>query len=189
MRYYWVYVSGRWYLHGAGGYLDVVAYWADAGCAVLVLPSTSAHGAGRHAVADLVPVRYREARRADLPVTAFDDAPAELQVAITEFWPPDEWINAAQVAKLESGWDAFAVNDTRRPDAPCGTTIEVRNGVPIAAEYSIGYYQINSCNFPQWEPQRFYNARHNAGTAHLLWDRAGGRWTPWFYTARDLGLA
>lgn len=116
------------------------------------------------------------------------DAPAELRVAITEFWPVDEWDNAASIAFLESAWDAFALNDTTAPDKPCGAIIRIEGGIQVAAERSVGYFQINSCNFPDWEWQRLYNARHNAGTAHMLWEQAGRSWSPWYFSARELGL-
>jgi hypothetical protein len=114
--------------------------------------------------------------------------PEELRVSIKEFWPESEWDNAASIAWLESRWDAFAVADTTSPDYPCGAIIDNRQGVMIYAERSIGYFQINSCNFLDWEPWRLYNARHNAGTAHMLWDRAGGQWTAWYFSAISLGL-
>jgi hypothetical protein len=121
-------------------------------------------------------------------VTALTDAPMELQVVIQEFWPESEWDNAASIAKLESDFNAFALDDTATPNGGCGVEIGERDGVRVTAERSVGYFQINSCNFPDWEWQRFYNARHNAGTAHSLWDSAGGRWTPWFFSAKKLGL-
>lgn len=116
------------------------------------------------------------------------DCPLELWVCIQEFWPESEWDNAANIARLESGFDAFAIADTTTPDSPCGTTIGEREGVRISAERSVGYFQINSCSFTYWEWQRFYNARHNAGTAHQLWDKAGQSWSPWYFSARKLGL-
>jgi len=115
-------------------------------------------------------------------------APDELRVAVEEFWPSSEWENALAIAQLESGWDAFALNDSTDAEHPCGTVIGTREGVTITAERSIGYFQVNSCNFPGWEWQRLYNARHNAGTAHLLWDNAGQRWSPWYFSAKKLGL-
>lgn len=121
-------------------------------------------------------------------MTAIDDAPAELAVSIREFWPEDQWDNAAKIAKIESGWNAFAVGDTRDARHPCGTVIRTVNGVAVSAELSIGYFQINACNFPDWEWQRLYNANHNAGTAHLLWDGAGQSWKPWYFSAKQLGL-
>lgn len=114
------------------------------------------------------------------------DAPAELQVAIQEMFPPEEWENAANVALLESGWDAFAVANTVDEEHPCGSIIGHRDGVAIAAERSVGYFQINSCNYPDWEWQRLYNARHNAGTAHMIWQSQG--WRAWYFSAKALGL-
>jgi hypothetical protein len=114
-----------------------------------------------------------------------DDCPAELRVCIQEFWPPEQWENAAAISQLESGWDAFALNDTTG-SGPCGAIIGERDGVQIASERSVGYFQINSCNYPGWEWQRFYNARHNAGTAHALWDARG--WSPWYFSSQKLGL-
>lgn len=116
------------------------------------------------------------------------DLPEELMVAIAEFWPEDEQDNAADVARLESAYDAFAVRDTRDANHPCGSVISSRDGVTITAELSVGYFQVNACNFPDWEWQRLYNARHNAGTAHMLWDSAGQSWSPWHFSAQALGL-
>jgi hypothetical protein len=117
-----------------------------------------------------------------------EDCPIELWVSIQEFWPESEWINAVNISRLESGLDAFALADTVTDISPCGAVIGEREGVRISAERSIGYFQINSCNFPDWEWQRFYNARHNAGTAHQLWDRTAQSWRPWFFSATKLGL-
>lgn len=120
-------------------------------------------------------------------MTLLQDAPDELQVAIREFWPNSEWDNAASIAQLESAFDAFAVRNTTSARHPCGSTIGVDpSGVTISAELSVGYFQINACNFPTWEWQRLYNARHNAGTAHLLWTMRG--WQPWYFSAQTLGL-
>jgi hypothetical protein len=117
-----------------------------------------------------------------------DSPPAELVAAVREFFPEDQVDNALAIARLESGWDAFALNDTARRFG-CGAVIEIRDGVKITAERSVGYFQINSCNFPTWEWQRLYNAWHNVGTAHMLWDWAGQRWSgPWYYSAKSLGL-
>ncbi len=117
------------------------------------------------------------------------DCPIELWVSIQEFWPENEWINAADIARLESHFDAFALNDTATQAGGCGKQIGERAGVPISSERSVGYFQINACNFPDWEWQRLYNGRHNAGTAHLLWANAGGSWRPWYFSANLLGLA
>ena len=115
------------------------------------------------------------------------DAPAELQQAIAEFWEPDQWDNAARVSYLESGWKWDAVADTRDERHPCGAFLRWEDGVEVTAEWSIGYFQINACNLPAgWNPAHLYNARQNAGTAHALWVDRG--WSPWYYSARRLGL-
>jgi hypothetical protein len=115
-----------------------------------------------------------------------DDAPQELVVAVTEFWPDAEVDNALGIAQLESGWDAFALLDTASKYGGCGIVIGTLQGQTITAERSVGYFQINACSFPGWEWQRLYNARHNAGTAHMLWSTRG--WAPWFFSAKTLGL-
>lgn len=114
------------------------------------------------------------------------DAPLELQVSIQEFFPDSEWDNAANIAQLESGYDAFALNDTTAPTSPCGAPIGLRDGSVITAERSVGYFQINSCNYPDWTWQQLWNARHNAGTAHMIWNEQG--WGAWFFSAKKLGL-
>jgi hypothetical protein len=114
------------------------------------------------------------------------DCPLDLAWAVREFFPEAEWDHAVSVAKLESGWDAFALANTTDSQHPCGAVIGDRNGTLITAELSCGYFQINACNFPDWEWQRLYNARHNVGTAHMLWQTRG--WQPWFFSAQTLGL-
>lgn len=115
------------------------------------------------------------------------DAPDELKEAIQEFFPPSEWNDAASISWLESGWDAFATADTRTADHPCGSLITTVNQIQIAAEYSIGWFQINACNIPPtWTPAHLYNTRHNVGTAHDMWQKRG--WEPWLLSARELGL-
>lgn len=117
---------------------------------------------------------------------SIDDAPYDVANPIREFWPEAEWDNAASVAFLESGWDAFALNDTTTLTRPCGAFLRTIDGVDVSAERSVGYFQINACNFPSWEWQRLYNGRHNAGTAHDIWTRQG--WGAWFFSATRLGL-
>lgn len=124
--------------------------------------------------------------RAGLLLPDLGAAPLELQDGIREFFPESEWLNAAHISWLESGWDAFAVADTRTRDNPCGSLLRTIGGVDIFAELSVGYFQLNFCDFPTWEWQRGYNARHNCGTANAIWaDRA---WAAWYYSARALGL-
>jgi hypothetical protein len=120
----------------------------------------------------------------DLPPYA--DAPSDLRLAVEEFFPETEWNNATNISYLESKWNAFAAADTRDPKHPCGAVIRTVGGVAISAEFSIGYFQIDTCNFPGWNPAHFYNVRHNVGTAHMLWSERG--WQPWFFSARVLGL-
>jgi hypothetical protein len=117
---------------------------------------------------------------------SIDNAPDELAGPIREFWPADQWDAAASIAFLESAWDAFALHDSTSADRPCGAQLDPVGGVAVTAELSVGFFQINSCNFPTWEWQRLYNARHNAGTAHMLWADRG--WQPWLFSATKLGL-
>lgn len=121
-----------------------------------------------------------------MDVTGLADTPEELRVSIVEFWPEEEWDHAAQIAKLESNFDAFALDNTVDSTHPCGAYLRTVDGVRVSAERSVGYFQINSCNYPEWEWQRFYNARHNAGTAHMIWSVQG--WGAWFFSAKALGL-
>lgn len=117
---------------------------------------------------------------------ALNDAPLELQDGIRKYFSPEQWDNAASIARLESGWNAFAVGDTTGPDAPCGSLLRTVDGVDVFAERSVGYFQINSCNYPSWEWQRLYNADHNCGTAHMIWAAQG--WQAWYFSAKQLGL-
>jgi len=117
---------------------------------------------------------------------SINDAPYELADAVREFWPAEQWDNACSIAYLESSWDAFAVRNTTTPNSPCGADLAPIGGVAVTAELSVGLFQLNACNFPSWEWQRFYNARHNAGTAHMLWAERG--WQPWYFSAKTLGL-
>lgn len=116
-----------------------------------------------------------------------NDAPFEIADPIREFWPPEEWDNAASISFLESSWRWNAeVDSTKGGQIPCGTVIDTRDGVKVTAEHSIGYFQINVCDFPKWNPAHFFNARQNAGTAHALWMARG--WSPWYFSAKALGL-
>lgn len=121
-------------------------------------------------------------------MSAFDDAPDELQEGVQEFWPESQWDNAVNIAALESGWSAFAENDTTNALVPCGTPLFNRDGVQVTAEHSVGWFQINACNLPpDWKWYHLFNTRHNCGTAHAMWDAAGG-WYPWYFSALQLGL-
>lgn len=120
------------------------------------------------------------------PVSAIDECPANLRVNIKRFWPETEWNNAAAIAKLESNWNQFAVADTTDQNHPCGSVLREENGVVVTAEYSIGYFQINSCNFPDWNPASLLSAYQNCGTAHMLWAESG--WYPWYFSCHQLGI-
>lgn len=118
----------------------------------------------------------------------FEDAPGEVQENVAEFWPETEWDHAVSVAQLESNWNPFAELNTTDASHPCGSYLRTENGVRIAAEHSIGLFQINACNLPpDWMWYHLFNSRHNCGTAHALWDNAGG-WYPWYFSATQLGL-
>jgi hypothetical protein len=117
---------------------------------------------------------------------SINDAPQEIADPIREFWPEAEWDNAASISFLESTWKWNAENNTTDADHPCGTPLGNKGGVPVAAEHSLGFFQINACNFPDWNPAHLFNARQNAGTAHALWDARG--WSPWYFSAKALGL-
>lgn len=118
---------------------------------------------------------------------SINNAPAEIADPIREFWPDSEWDNAASISFLESDWQWNAeIDTTNNGEVPCGTQISVRDGVAITAEHSIGYFQINVCNFPSWNPAHFFNARQNAGTAHTIWAERG--WSAWYFSAKALGI-
>jgi hypothetical protein len=119
-------------------------------------------------------------------MTTLADAPAELQPCIRAFWPDTEWDNAAAIAKLESNFNAFAIADTTDADHGCGALLRETNGVKVYAERSVGYFQVNTCNFPTWDWTRLYNAWENAGTAHMIWAQQG--WGAWYFSAHSLGL-
>jgi hypothetical protein len=117
-------------------------------------------------------------------------APLELQACIRYYWPESEWENAANISYLESGWNAFAVNDTTAAGTiPCGTPIGASGGVAVVAESSWGYFQFDVCNWPGWDGHRQWNADASCGSAHMLWANAGEKWTPWLLSARKLALA
>lgn len=117
---------------------------------------------------------------------SIDDAPDELAYEIKRYvdW---SWDEAASISFLESGWRWETENDTTEDGLiPCGTPIDEKDGVTITSEHSISYFQINACNYPDWEWQHFFNVRQNVGTAHALWQERG--WTPWYFSATELGL-
>lgn len=121
-------------------------------------------------------------------LSSINDAPPELADVVREFWPQTEWDNAVSISLLESGWSAFAELDSTQGGAvACGTFLYELDGTRVTAERSIGWFQINACNLPDgWHPEHLFNTRHNAGTAHAYWAERG--WSPWFFSAKALGL-
>ena len=115
-----------------------------------------------------------------------DDAPDDLAYEIKRYTDWD-WNEAASVSKLESDWKWDAQNDTTQGGTiPCGTPLSYRDGVLITAERSLSYFQINTCDFPDWDPGQLWNTKQNVGTAHMLWNQRG--WGPWYFSAQKLGL-
>jgi hypothetical protein len=43
---------------------------------------------------------------------SIDEAPPELADCVREFFPQQEWDNAVSISELESGWSAFAENNS-----------------------------------------------------------------------------
>jgi len=120
-------------------------------------------------------------------MSAIYDAPLELSDAIREFFPPAEWDNAASVSQLESGWNAFALNDTTAWPVDAAGFIYYIDGVGVSRERSVSWFQIDTLNLPiGWRWEHLYNTRHNVGTAHLMWSQRG--WSPWYFSAKKLGL-
>lgn len=121
-----------------------------------------------------------------MALKSIDQAPAELQASIREFFPQEQWDNAASVSYLESGWDVWAEANTVTDAQPCGSTLRTMNGTRVTAEHSVSWFQINACNYPDWPWYFWFNTRLNVGEAHALWARRG--WQPWFFSAQTLGL-
>lgn len=118
---------------------------------------------------------------------SIDEAPAELADAIREFFPPEQLDNAASISFLESGWNAFAFNDTSQWPVDASGFIYYIGGVGIAPERSVSYFQIETLHLPPaWHWWDLFNVRHNVGTAHLYWSERG--WSPWQLSAKALGL-
>ncbi|MYH41587.1 MAG: hypothetical protein F4150_07495 [Chloroflexi bacterium] len=106
-----------------------------------------------------------EPREAVGPV--YDAAPAEVQAAIAEFFPRDEWENAAAIALCESGFrlDAHNLSDI---------------------EDSRGLWQINVRANADMLEYDLWSARGNAHAAAIIFERQG--WAAWKHCATGLGL-
>lgn len=114
-------------------------------------------------------------------------APDDLSEYIRQYFPEDEWENAARVSYYESGWRDDAENDTRwRVNGRCGERYWYSDEVGWAdTEWSIGYFQINIC--AHGGDKAFWtDAENNVKEAADLFDAEG--WRPWLVTARRLHL-
>lgn len=120
-------------------------------------------------------------------MSKIDAAPLELADAIREFWPAEQWDNAAAVAQLESAWNAFAFVDTSAWPVDANGFIYYIGTVGVSRERSVSYFQIDTLSLPPgWRWFDLFNVRHNVATAHLYWTERG--WRPWFFSATALGL-
>lgn len=112
--------------------------------------------------------------------------PPDLVVLVQQNWPWSEWSNALAVALNESDWEAGAEANTTAEGVPCGTPLGERNGVMVTAERSVGYFQINLCNYPEDRWAYLLTPEGNVAQAAALWrERA---WSPWYFSAEYLGL-
>jgi len=121
-------------------------------------------------------------------VTRYGVVPDNVGGAIQAYWPQGEWVHAAEVAYLESGWNPEAVNDTRDlGGGECNISYELPGGGLALTEYSVGLFQINICahggTFDGWA-----NVDANVSFAHTLYVSAGNCYTPWYLAAGILGL-
>ena len=103
--------------------------------------------------------------------------------AIQQAWPEELWVDAAELCKLESGWNPFAENNTLYI-GPCGTPYTLPDGRRAVTEKSIGLFQINVCVRP--DDPRYTEALFNAQKGYSLYQNGG--WAHWLYSAQALGL-
>ncbi len=103
--------------------------------------------------------------------------PPELRAGIQHYWPEGEWENAAAISNLESGWRLAArayVTDPLPGNSP---------------EDSRGPFQVNIYVHTWAEANRLLRDwDYSSWAGHEVWQRAGGSWRPWFYSARTLRL-
>ncbi len=122
----------------------------------------------------------------DEPIrTRFGDAPRDLSAAIRRLFPREQWLNAAEVAHCESGWNRTCLADTTWL-GPCGTPYTLSNGKPALTEVARGYFQINGCAHPQWNSEEMFDCERNVEAAWRLYQLHG--WRPWLYSAQLLKL-
>jgi hypothetical protein len=113
--------------------------------------------------------------------------PDDLSTAVQQSFHPGDWVAACEVAFLESGWRATALNDTVSVYGPCGTKYWLPSiGSYAQTELSAGYFQINACAHGG-TPDYWYDATRNVSKAASL--RYGrGNWGDWLISAHKLGL-
>lgn len=113
--------------------------------------------------------------------------PPLLNDALQRHWPIELWTDAARVSYYESvGWRRDAALDTRHyAGGRCNVPYVHPQFGDATTEYSIGYFQINSCahggTFEFWT-----NPDNNVKKAWELFEQRG--WHPWTLTARKLNL-
>lgn len=112
--------------------------------------------------------------------------PDELVALVQRYWPWSEWSNALAISLKESGWDNEAFANTVDDAHPCGAIVGTFRGQPVSAERSVGYFQLNLCNYPSEVETDLRTPEGNVAEAHALWAARG--WQPWYFTALELGL-
>src|SRR5262245_1499988 len=105
--------------------------------------------------------------------------------AIKRAWPEPLWKDAAEISKLESGWDPDARNNTTDDVGPCGTQYYIPGVGPALAEDSIGLYQVNRCGWGGTVAQ-LCDPDYNAAKGYEIY-RAQG-WSAWAHSSQMLGL-
>lgn len=117
--------------------------------------------------------------------TRFGNPPADVADAIKRHWPQVQWVHAAEVSYMESGWRNTAELNTL-DKGPCGTRYFFSAEVGYAqTEDSVGIFQINICAHGGTRDY-WYDPENNARKGAELFASVG--WSPWTVSARRLGL-
>lgn len=118
-------------------------------------------------------------------VTRYGRPPQDVSEAIKRHWQQAQWVHAAEVSFLESGWSNTAENNTLNR-GPCGTRYWYSDAVGWAqTEDSVGIFQINICAHGGTREQ-WHDPDANAAKGAALFASVG--WTPWRISAGRLGL-
>ena len=91
----------------------------------------------------------------------------EVEAIVKCYFPPDEVLNAINIAHIESDFWTAAHNQD--------------------GEDSRGLFQINLQAHPHLQRYNLFDPQINAYFAHVIWQEAEG-WTPWLNAAKKLGL-